>query len=231
MKAPILDIRAFRYPMFALVTVLMLILMMSMFATMIMLPMFLQQVMLMTALAAGLTMMPGSIVNGIMSPISGALFDKFGPRVLVIPGLAMMAISVWLFTGIESTWSNGYIIFLMVLMMLGISLVMMPAQTTGLNQLPRHLYPHGTAIMNTLQQVAGAIGTALFISIMNAGAKGYMETSQDPMNPAEVVKGMVAGLHDAFFVGAILATMAFAIGLFIRKTKSPDQEQQKEKAM
>lgn len=225
-QSPILDLRAFRYPMFTLVTVLLLILMMSMFATMIMLPMFLQRVLLMTALAAGLTMMPGSIVNGIMSPISGALFDKFGPRMLVIPGLALMAASVWLFTGIEPTWSNGYVIFLMIMMMLGISLVMMPAQTTGLNQLPRHLYPHGTAILNTLQQVAGAIGTALFISIMSSSTTEYLEKSSNPMLPEEGLQGMVVGLQDAFFVGAILATIALLIGLFIRKTKSSDEEEQ-----
>lgn len=62
-----LDMRVFRYPMFSLVTVLMLVLMMAMFSTMIMLPLFLQNVMMLTALSAGLVMMPGSILNGIMA--------------------------------------------------------------------------------------------------------------------------------------------------------------------
>lgn len=230
MKDPMLDLRAFRYPMFALVTVLMLVLMMAMFSTMIMLPLFLQNVMMLTALGAGLVMMPGSILNGIMAPISGLLFDKFGPRVLVIPGLIIMGASIWLFSGIQAEWSSGYVVFLHILMMIGISLVMMPAQTTGLNQLPRSLYAHGTAIMTTLQQVAGAIGVALFVSIMSSGMRDYMATSPDPESPAEGVAAMVSGLHSAFVVGGILSILALFIGLFIRRTKAPEEEEQKQTA-
>src|SRR5690606_28025000 len=127
LKEPMLELRVFRYPMFSLVTVLMLVLMMAMFSTMIMLPLFLQNVMMLTALSAGLVMMPGSILNGIMAPISGVLFDKFGPRVLVIPGLLLMSLAIWLFTGIEASWTSGNVIILHIIMMLGISLVMMPA--------------------------------------------------------------------------------------------------------
>lgn len=223
-KEPMLELRAFRYPMFALVTVLMLVIMMSMFSTMIMLPLFLQNVLLLTALGAGLVLMPGSIINGIMAPITGILFDKFGPRVLVIPGLALMALSIFLFMGIESTWSSGRIIMIHVIMMIGISMVMMPAQTTGLNQLPRQLYAHGTAILNTLQQVAGAIGVALFISVMSSGSKAYLATA-DLTNPAEGLQAMIAGLKDAFFLGLILALGALALGLFLTRTRAPKEDE------
>lgn len=229
-KEPMLDMRVFRYPMFSLVTVLMLVLMMAMFSTMIMLPLFLQNVMMLTALSAGLVMMPGSILNGIMAPVSGILFDKFGPRVLVIPGLILMSVSIWLFSGIDAAWTSGYVVFLHILMMIGISLVMMPAQTTGLNQLPRRLYAHGTAVMSTLQQVAGAVGVALFVSIMSSGMRDYMSTSPDPTNPAEGIPAMVAGLHSAFIVGGILSVLAILIGLFIRKTKAPQEDEQKQAA-
>ncbi len=217
-----LDLRTFKFPMFSLVTVLMLVLMMSMFSTMIMLPLFLQNALGLTALAAGLVMMPGGIINGLMAPITGKLFDKFGPRVLIIPGLALLSIAIFLFSRIDASWTGGYVIFLHVMMMIGISMVMMPAQTTALNQLPRLLYPHGTAIMNTLQQVAGAVGMALFISIMTAGAKNYVETTGD-LNPVE---SMVAGLHNAFVIGLVLAIIALVLGLFVKRTTSPVEEEQ-----
>lgn len=220
-KQPMLDLRTFKFPMFSLVTVLMLVLMMSMFSTMIMLPLFLQNALGMTALAAGLVLMPGSIVNGLMAPITGRLFDKFGPRVLIIPGLSLMCVAVFLFSRIDSSWSGGNIIFIHVMMMLGISMVMMPAQTTALNQLPRLMYPHGTAIMNTLQQVAGAVGMALFISIMSAGAKNYAITTGD-LNPVEA---MVAGLHNAFITGLVLAGIALVLGLFVKRTSAPIGEE------
>ncbi len=98
--------------MFALVTVLMIVLMMSLFSTMIMLPLFLQNVLLLSALSAGLVLMPGGILNGLMAPVSGVLFDKFGPKVLVIPGLFLMTLSIYLFSRIESTWSAGYVILI-----------------------------------------------------------------------------------------------------------------------
>lgn len=224
MKQPVLDLRAFKYPMFSLVTVLMLVLMMSLFSTMILLPLFLQKALLMTALTAGLTLMPGGIVNGIMAPISGKLFDKFGPRVLVIPGLLLVCAATWLFTRISADTTSGYIIFVHVVLLVGISLVMMPAQTTGLNQLPRQLYPHGTAILNTLQQVAGALGTALFVSIMSSGSKSYSETSSDPLAPAEVINGLIAGMKDAFYVGLLISLVALVIGFFIKRAEAPQEK-------
>ncbi len=221
MKEPMLDLRTFKYPMFSLVTILMLVLMMSMFSTMIMLPLFLQNALGMTALAAGLVMMPGGIINGLMAPITGKLFDKFGPRVLVIPGLVLLVISIFLFSRVNASWTGGYVIFLHVMMMIGISMVMMPAQTTALNQLPRLLYPHGTAIMNTLQQVAGAVGMALFISIMTAGAKNYVVTTGD-LNPVE---SMIAGLHSAFITGLVLAIAALVLGLFVKRASTPSEQE------
>ncbi|MFC5468969.1 DHA2 family efflux MFS transporter permease subunit [Cohnella suwonensis] len=225
LKEPVMDLRAFKYPMFALVTVLMFVIMMTLFSTMTLLPMFLQGALLMTAFKSGLTMLPGGVINGIMAPVAGKLFDKFGPRVLVTPGLLLVVISIWMFTGIDETASTGYVITIHIIMLIGISLVMMPAQTTGLNQLPRHLYPHGTAIMNTLQQVSGAIGTALFISVMSNGAKDYLKDSSDPTNPAEAIKGMISGLHNAFWIGLFVAIVALIIGLFIKKTHPPEGEE------
>ncbi|WP_420488769.1 DHA2 family efflux MFS transporter permease subunit [Paenibacillus caui] len=221
MKDPMLDLRAFKYPMFSLVAVLMLVLMMSMFSTMIMLPLFLQKVLGLTALSAGLVLMPGGLVNGLMAPISGKLFDKFGPRMLVIPGLALMCLSIFLFSRIESSWTGGYVIFLHVMMMIGISMVMMPAQTTGLNQLPRQLYPHGTAIINTLQQVAGAIGTALFVSIMSSGAKNYVSNTGN----LDLTEAMVAGLHNSFLTGVYLTIAALILGIFVKRTFSKEKEE------
>lgn len=221
-KEPIMDLRSFKFPMFSLVTVLMLVLMMTLFSTMIMLPVFLQNAMMKTAFAAGLILMPGGIINGIMAPISGKLFDKFGPRVLVIPGMVIVLAAIWLFTGIDANTTAQYIIALHIILLIGISLIMMPAQTTGLNQLPRHLYPHGTAIMNTLQQVSGAIGTALFITIMSRGTEKYILNAEDPTSPATAIGGLVAGMHDAFWVALAIGCVAFVLALFVKRVKSPD---------
>ncbi|RAV19578.1 MFS transporter [Paenibacillus contaminans] len=219
-KEPLLELLTFKYPLFSLAMALILILMMMIFAVMIILPLYLQTVLLLTAFHAGLAMMPGGIVNGIMAPVSGHLFDKFGPRALVIPGLALAALAAGLFIGVDSSTGTGYVILLHVVLLAGFSMVMMPVQTTGLNQLPRHLYPHGTAIISTLQQVAGAIGTALFISILASGSKAYLEASDDPASRGEAVNGFVAGMQDAFITGFVLALLALAIGFFVKRKKT-----------
>lgn len=175
----------------------------------------------MTAFAAGLILLPGGILNGFLSPITGKLFDKFGPRALVVPGSAILVFVMWLFTRITLETTSGTLILYHCIMMVAISMIMMPAQTNGLNQLPRKYYPHGTAILNTLQQVSGAIGVAFFISIMSAGQKDYLAKSADPTAPAELAQSLSAGMNNSFFIGMIFAIVALVLSFFVRRTKSP----------
>jgi len=221
-RSPILNLRAFLSPMFSLSTVLLIIVMMSLFSTLLLLPIFLQQGLLMTAFAAGLILLPGGVLNGFLSPITGKLFDKFGPRVLVIPGTIILILVMWLFTRITLETSSGTLILYHCIMMVAISMIMMPAQTNGLNQLPKVLYPHGTAILNTLQQVSGAIGVAFFISIMSNGTKRYMTGAADLTDPNLAALALNAGVHDSFRVGMIFAIVALVLALFVRKAKAPD---------
>ncbi len=215
---PILDLRAFSFPMFTLPVVLMFIVMMTMFSTMALLPMFLQTVLLVTAFKSGLLMLPGSIISGIMGPISGRLFDKYRAKAIIIPGIMLVTIGVFLFTTNNADTSIWKIIVMHSLLMVGIIFVM-TSQTFGLYQLTPNLYPHGTAIFNTLSQVAGAIGTALGISKMSSGTSAYMEESLDPTNPIEKINGLTAGFQDAFTMGLSLILIALILSLFIKEQK------------
>ena len=165
-EKPMLDLRVFKYDIFALTTVISMIVNMAMFGAMILLPIYLQNIRGYTALQSGLLMLPGAIVMGIMSPISGALFDKIGARWLAVTGLAITVLTTWGFTSLSMTTSYGHILFLYVMRMFGMSFIMMTVMTEGLNQLPRHLGAHGTAASNTARQVAGSIGTAFLVTVM-----------------------------------------------------------------
>lgn len=213
MKKPMMNLRAFKYPMFTVGLIIILISMMIILSSMLVLPIYLQTGFGLSAFSAGLLMLPGGIINGIMSPIMGRLFDKYGPKWLVIPGFFVAGAALWFFSGITPASATALVIVLHSCLMIGISMVMMPGQTNGLNQLPRELYPDGTAIMNTLQQVAGAIGTALAVSIMSAGSASYMKSAQNP-NPVEA---LTAGVHNAFLFGVIIAAIGFIIAFFIKR--------------
>ncbi|MDK8190912.1 DHA2 family efflux MFS transporter permease subunit [Paenibacillus sp. UMB7766-LJ446] len=226
MKQPMMDLRAFKYPMFTIGLILIFLCMMMMLSSMLILPMYLQQGMAVTALTAGLVLLPGSLLNGFLSPVMGRLFDKFGPKWLVIIGLAIVTVVLFMYTGITPTTTLGKIITLHVFMMIGISMIMMPAQTNGLNQLPPDFYPHGTAIMNTLQQVSGAIGTAVAVSILSAGQTRFLSGVTNPESPENQLAGFTSGVQNAFVFALILAVIGLIISLFLKRVKVGAQQEQ-----
>ena len=213
-----LNIRVFQYPMFTLGLLLAFICMFIILGSAILLPLYLKNGLLLSAFVAGLILLPGGFMNGIMSLITGRLFDRFGPKILVIPGtLGLVIISFIFFLAIQTGTPIWMIIVLHICLFICISLIIMPAQTNGLNQLPKYLYPDGTAIMNTLQQISGAIGTALAISLMTAGQMKFMATASNPEDPQVIVEALVAGIQNAFFFIFLIAVIAFIVSLFIKR--------------
>ncbi|RIX47253.1 DHA2 family efflux MFS transporter permease subunit [Paenibacillus nanensis] len=220
MKQPMLNLQVFQYPMFVVGLTMVFLCFMIIMSTMLILPMYFQGALAMTAMAAGLTLLPGGIVNGLLAPVTGMLYDKLGPRFLVIPGFAIIAITLWMMTGFSDDTSTVLVIVLHGLLMIGISMVMMPAQTNGLNQLPPHLYPDGTAFINTLQQISGAIATAVAASIISKGMASYLSASTNPAAEAEKASAMALGSQNAFMFAFIVTIAGFVISLFIRRVKA-----------
>ncbi|WEG14926.1 DHA2 family efflux MFS transporter permease subunit [Pullulanibacillus sp. KACC 23026] len=225
---PILEFRIFRYKMFSLTTIINVVVTMAMFSGMILMPIYMQNVRGFTPLYSGLMLLPGGIVMGIMSPITGRLFDKFGAKWLAVIGLAITAVTTYGLTLLELNTSFTYVITLYTIRMFGMSIVMMPIFTAGLNELALSLNKFGTAMVNTLRNVGGAVGMAFFVSIMtnkgNQHAKDLM--IQHHVTPADKVQaallgrqGMVVGIDDAFLVATGLTVIAFLLAFFIKRTE------------
>src|SRR5699024_4743860 len=119
-----------------------------------------------TALESGIMILPGALLMGFASPFVGRIFDRIGARLLVIVGLLIMVITTLMFTNLTTTTSLTYLIIVFAIRQLGNARVMMPATTAWLNILPNRLIPHGTAMTNTMRQVAASIGTALLITVI-----------------------------------------------------------------
>lgn len=165
--SPMLDLHVFKYDIFALTTVVSMVVNMAMFAAMILLPVYLQNLRGFTALQSGLMMLPGAIIMGIMSPISGKLFDKMGARPLAIIGLIITVATTWEFSRLTMQTTLVHVMILYILRMFGMSFIMMTVMTEGMNQLPLRLTSHGTAASNTARTVAGSIGTAFLVTVMS----------------------------------------------------------------
>jgi DHA2 family lincomycin resistance protein-like MFS transporter len=217
MRDPMMNLSVFKYPMYIVGLLMVLACMLIMMPSMIILPMFLQNGAGLSVFTTGLILLPGSVLNGILSPRMGRLFDQYGPKWLVIPGLVIVAAMLWFFSSLSPVSSVVLIVALHIGLMVGISMIWMPAQTNGLNQLPPELYPHGTAVMNTLQQVAGAIGTAVAVSLLTGGMETYLHDSPAPEQPAELANAMTFGSHNVFLFAMIITLISLVIAFFIRR--------------
>ncbi|WP_423227531.1 hypothetical protein [Paenibacillus filicis] len=92
-----------------------------------------------------------------MAPFMGKIFDKYGPRRLILPGLILIGVILFLFSTITINSSTLFIVALHCLLLIALSMVMMPGQTNGMNQLPAEIYPHGTAIMSNCSKWLGRL--------------------------------------------------------------------------
>ncbi|MFX3673447.1 MAG: MDR family MFS transporter [Paenisporosarcina sp.] len=230
LKEPLLEFRIYKYPMFALSSAISIVLSISMFSAMILMPIYVQTIKGISPFHSGLLMLPGALVMGLMSPITGKLFDKYGAKVLAITGMAIVTISTYFFSDLNTDTTFLHIMFLYTIRMLGISMVMMPVMTNGLNTLPMKAYPHGTAMNNTLQQVSGAIGSALLITVMNTRTTSTAEDlAKSGVNPAGIMKNsMMEGINYTFFVSTFIAGVALLLTFFIKKPVRQVTGQEKE---
>ncbi|MGN7359149.1 DHA2 family efflux MFS transporter permease subunit [Paenibacillus sp. SAF-054] len=177
MEVPMLEFRVFKYDIFTVSTIVGGLVNMAMFGAMLLLPIYLQNIRGFTPLQSGLLLLPGALLMGVMSPISGAIFDKIGARPLAIVGLLITAVTTFEFSKLTSDTSFSHLLMLYTVRSFGMSLIMMSVQTEGLNQLPPRLGAHGTAMSNTMRQVAGSIGTALLVTVMSTRSTLHIANS------------------------------------------------------
>ncbi len=208
LERPLLEFRVFSYPVFTLGTVLSMFVFAAMIATNIILPLYMQNMLHFSALQSGLVLLPGAILMGAMNPVTGYLFDKFGGKWLARIGLFLLILTTLPFTQLTSDTSFTFLSVVNMFRMLTIAMVMMPMTTLSINQLPKHLIPHGTAMNNTFRQMAGSIGTALFITIMTLFAI-----------PSEGISGLIHGVNISFIVAVIITGLAFVLSLKLKDEK------------
>lgn len=214
--AALMDLRPFRNRTFVIGVAMMLVSMGALFGTLILLPIYLQNVLGLSTLDTGLVLLPGGLAMGLIAPIIGRLFDRFGPRPLVIPGAVVVASALGLLTLLDETSSTQFVLAVNLALSIGLGFMMTPLMTSALGSLRPELYSHGSAIVNTLQQLAGAAGTALFITIMSTGTADNLA---EGMGEAAAQSG---GIHNAFLCGAALAVVALGASFLVKRPPEPE---------
>ncbi|MEJ9304431.1 DHA2 family efflux MFS transporter permease subunit [Priestia megaterium] len=184
-EKPLLDMRVFKYNIFSLSNIISIAITISMYAGMFLLPIYLQNIRGYSAFDSGLLLLPGALVMLVMSPISGTLFDKVGPRPLAIVGMLITSISTFEFTKLTMDTPFTHILAIYIIRSFGMSLLMMPIMTAGLNQLPQRLSSHGTSMSNTLRQVSGSIGISLMTTIFTNRTTYHVNEISSSMNTSD----------------------------------------------
>lgn len=208
LEQPILEFRVFSYRLFTLTTILGMIVFGAMIASTVILPLYTQLMLGYSALHSGLVLLPGAVVMGAMNPINGTLFDKYGAKWLLRIGLTILTVTTFLFSNLSADTAFAYLAIINAIRMLGISMVMMPSTTLGLNQLPKSLISHGTAMNNTFRQMAGAVGTAILVTVMTT------TTIQNG-----TIEGAIHGVNMSFFITGLVALFGLAISFRVNDRK------------
>ena len=210
LKEPMLEFRVFNYGIYTLGTLLSMFVFGVLIATNIILPLYMQNMLQFSALESGLVLLPGAILMGIMNPVTGYLFDRFGGKWLARLGLIVLVGSTIPFTLLTAHTSFTYLAIGNALRMLSISMVMMPMTTLAINQLPNNLIAHGTAMNNTFRQMAGAIGTAVFVTLMSVTAI-----------PKSGITGIIHGVNVTFTVAAAISVVALLLSFKLTDKTKP----------
>lgn len=210
----LLDLRPLRVRTFTLSLAVIAIGLGALIGTVTVLPLHLQNGVGLSALDTGLIVLPGAVLQGIISPFIGRIYDSMGPRPLIIPGAALMAVALWVFSALGAGFPIWLLIVMHCTLCTGLALVMTPLMTLALSALPPRLYAHGSAILNTLEQLAAALGVAILVGAMSVGLSSAAAGGAGPAD------AQFAGTRLAFTVGGVIMLVAVALTFLIRTPSS-----------
>ena len=207
LATPLLNLRAFEYKQFRHCVVILASAVFLFLGLELMMPMYTQQVLMLTGTATGLILMPASIAQAVAAPLFGKLLDKKGGRFVVLPATVMLTVSLavlWLFLRIDTQVMMLTAMF--TLMAVSVS-ACVTGETHGLNVLPKKLNPHGAAILTTINPIAGAVGAAFFIGATNIGEK--LSSAASPQQA--MFDGIHLAMGSALVLGAVMVFFAMRL--------------------
>jgi DHA2 family lincomycin resistance protein-like MFS transporter len=207
----LLDLRTFLSRNYTFAVLTMAVAMMALFGTVILLPIYTQNVLGLDTLQTGLLLLPGGLLMGLLAPPVGRLYDRIGPTKLLVPGTALVSAVLWALTRVDQHTSVWAILVGHIIISIGLALVFTPLFTAALGSVRREMYSHGSAILGSVQQVAGAAGIALFVALMTIRTQALAGAGLEP------VSALAGGIQLAFLVGAVISLFAILTAFFVRK--------------
>ena len=212
-KLPMLNFSVFKHRIFTLSSITNFVVIMGLYGGMILLPLYIQNVRGVSPMTSGMVLLPGAIIMAIMSPITGALYDRIGARYLSFTGLIILSIVTFMFTLIDMNTTVTYLAIMQGVRSFGLGLALMPIQTDALNDLPLELMSHGSAMYNTIRQIAGSLGTALLVTIMSISTSNFAAENVG----ISIEEATLHGIQIAYIVVTAISVVAAVMCLKLSK--------------
>ncbi|WP_329608927.1 MDR family MFS transporter [Lentilactobacillus sp. SPB1-3] len=217
---PFLNLTVFKTRTFSLTTTLSAIVNIAMVGVEMVLPIYLQTIRGDSALQSGLTLLPGALMIGVMSPITGRIFDKIGAKRLAITGLTLLTLGTIPFLFLTKETPLLFLIITYAIRMVGVAMALMPITTSGMNSLPLNLVSHATAVNNTVRQVASSMGTAILVSVLSNVTKNSMPgksllASMPLLYKEHATNAVLTGYAAAFSIAVVFSVAGLIIAFFL----------------
>lgn len=207
----LLDLRTLRQRNYTTALVTMAVAMVALLGSSILLPIYTQHVLGLDTFETGMLLLPGGLLMGLLGPIVGRLYDRLGPRPLLVPGVIAVSAVMWALTLVGPQTPVWAVVAGHVVLSIGLAFAFTPLFTASMSSVPAPLYSHASAILGSVQQVAGAAGIALFVAVMS------LQAAAATARGAAGVDALAAGIRAGFLCGAIISLLMVAAAFFVRR--------------
>lgn len=208
LEVPLLKVDVLKSHRYAIVVALVALLQAALVGTGVLLPIYLQNLLGVSALETGLIMLPGAVLGAIMGFFAGRLFDRFGARRVAIPGALVSAIGGCGLVGFQLDSPIPYIIVIYTCLGVGMQALVTPLNTWGINSLDNRVIQHANALQNTLNQVGASLGTAILVSLSATSTFLFPEM---PALEQAMAGDRIAFVFTAFIMIVMLLVIVFKV--------------------
>lgn len=211
-KTPLLNMAVLTYRQFVVAMLINVVLMIAMYGGALMLPLYIQNVRHYSALISGLILLPGALITALLSPLSGRLYDKYGPRYLTLTGILLTTVGTFSLSMVTLNTPIWLVVVSQLIRQLGLVIVLMPIQTEAFNALPLSLMPDGSAMFTTVRQLAASLGTAALVTVMT-----QVVVYAGKAHPTHTTLNQLQGIQVTFLFASVLMIIAAAMTTLLKQ--------------
>lgn len=180
-KEPMVTLRLFANRVYLNASLVGYVATVALFGAEFLMPVYLQTFRGRTALEAGFILLGVAVTSAVATPLAGRLFDKIGPRVIMVFGFSILVVNTWQLSRLEATTSIGYIVFLLALRGLAVGLTLQTSFVTALSSIPLNQLPRGSSLLNSTRFVVQAVAVASLATILSSYLSPNIKAQQDQL--------------------------------------------------